>query len=102
MTRRRAAAALLGLGGLGFVGAVAWWWVVFGTIVGTQAMSLPQALPCLVADSDVCSLAQALCLKTDHWLGIRRYAVEAFWLSGLLVLLGVLAVPATASPSRPS
>jgi hypothetical protein len=62
--------------------AIGWWWVVFDELVNTNTMSFSDIVPCLVHESDICSLAQSLCLE-EHFLNIRRYFVQAFWISGV-------------------
>jgi hypothetical protein len=68
--------------------AFGWWWLVFSQLVTASAMPLSEALPCLAVKSDVCSLAEMLCSK-PHWLAIKRYSSEPFWM-GLAFLLTVL------------
>lgn len=58
--------------------ALGWWWLVFRPMIETAGMPLSMALPCLVMDSDVCSLAQVLC-KQSHFLDVDRYFPAAFW-----------------------
>ncbi len=87
--RRR---ALWLLGAAIRVVSVAWWWVVFRQVVGSALVSLPRAVHCLVASSDLCTLAQALCSSSNHVLGIRRYETFLFWLG-----IGALGVEASAS-----
>ncbi|TBW39485.1 hypothetical protein EYW49_06330 [Siculibacillus lacustris] len=75
---RVVAAGLLAIGLIGVSLAIGWWWIVYGQLVGSTSMALADAVPCLVSRSDLCSLAQALC-RNDHFLGITRYPVAAFW-----------------------
>ena len=91
MTRaaRWLAIGAVGLGLVALVGVVGWWWLVFGEVIATTGLSVPDALVCMVGTSDLCSLAQSLC-KSSHFLGIRRYSVEAFWLAGLVIAAGSL------------
>lgn len=70
--------------------AVGWWWIVFDELVKTQTMTFGEVVPCLVRDSDICSLAQSLC-REEHFLKIRKYFVQAFWVSGA-VLAGACAM----------
>ncbi|WP_237153928.1 hypothetical protein [Oryzibacter oryziterrae] len=81
---------LLVLGLLLSLGTFAWWWLVFRELISTNSMSLNEALPCMAAQSDLCSLAQALC-KQNHVLGIKRYDVLAFWVSALVLAGGLIA-----------
>jgi hypothetical protein len=85
MTRPSLPNGLLLLGASLMLLAVGWWWVVFDELVQTNTMSLSEIVPCLVRDSDICSLAQSLCLE-EHFLNIRRYFVQAFWISGALFI----------------
>jgi hypothetical protein len=92
MTRISLPNALLLLGAVLTVLAVGWWWVVFDELVKTNTMSLSEIVPCLVRDSDLCSLAQSLC-REEHFLNIRQYFVQSFWVSAAL-LAGALAMRA--------
>lgn len=64
---------------------VGWWWVVFSQLIQNGTMGLADVAPCLARDSDLCSLAQSLC-TSNHFLGVRHYFAEAFWLAGGLLL----------------
>jgi hypothetical protein len=90
MTRMSLPNALLLSGAVLTALAVGWWWVVFDELVKTNTMSLSEIVPCLVRDSDICSLAQSLC-KEEHFLSIRKYFVQAFWVSGAL-FIGAIAM----------
>lgn len=99
MTRtiaRRLAIGAAGLGLVAFTGVVGWWWLVFGEVIATAGLSVPDALICMVGTSDLCSLAQSLC-KSSHFLGIRHYSVEAFWLASLVLAAGAAV---SVAPSR--
>jgi hypothetical protein len=76
--RSRLALALLAIGGLTVLTAIAWWWVTFGEVVRFGYLSLPEAGACLVRNSDICSLAKALCLGSHPRLLIA-YWTSAFW-----------------------
>ncbi len=80
---------LIALGLLALFTAAAWWWVVYSQVVGSAALSVGEAAPCLVGTSDLCSLAQALC-RGDHLLGIRRYSPDLFWIGIAATSLGAL------------
>jgi hypothetical protein len=71
---------LLVASGLAVTLAVAWWWLVFSQLVENGTMNILDVAPCLARDSDLFSLAQSLC-KGTHFLGIRQYFAEAFWLA---------------------
>eukprot|EP01037_Dinobryon_pediforme_P035605 gene35605-42075_t len=58
-------------------------------LIGASNLPLSAAIPCLAAESDLCSLAQALC-KTDHWLNVRRYDSVLFRLGLLLWSAGIV------------
>ena len=88
-SRRRTALPLLGAAML--VISVAWWWVVFRQVVGSALISLPRAVHCLAASSDLCTLAQALCTSSNHVLGIRRYETFLFWSGWGALAMAVLA-----------
>jgi hypothetical protein len=80
----RTTAALSGLGGLIIVGAAGWWWITYGEVVGYGYLSWREAGGCLVHNSDICTLAKALCLGS-HPRALIAYWTSAFWL-GLIVL----------------
>jgi hypothetical protein len=61
------------------VAAILWWWVVFRQVVSDGYISFGRAVPCIVASSSRCTLAQALC-SGQHLLGIRHYDVTLFWI----------------------
>ena len=91
MTRphaRRLALATGALGTLVLVMAGVWWWLVFRQIIFNAYMSVPGALPCMMQESVVCRLAQALC-TSDHFLGIRRYNAVTFWIGATLLSVGL-------------
>jgi hypothetical protein len=83
MRGRRLVWSLLALGGAAMLAAVGWWWLVFRVVIANASLQLPAAMPCLVASSDLCTLAQALC-GGKHWLGIRHYDTALFWVGMLL------------------
>jgi hypothetical protein len=80
---RRLMGCLLALGAAAMLVAVGWWWLVFRVLIGNASLQLPAAVPCLVASSDLCNLAQALC-GGQHFLGIRHYDTALFWVGMLL------------------
>ena len=60
--RSRLTPALLALGAATILSAIAWWWITFGEVVRFGYLSWREAGGCLVQNSDICSLAKALCL----------------------------------------
>ena len=90
MTARRCA-RVLEAGALSlFLAALAWWGIVYAQVSYATGYALSDSLPCLVHTSDRCSLAMALC-KNWHFLGIKRYHAEAFWISGFLAACALIA-----------
>jgi hypothetical protein len=89
MTRHRIGYALAFVGGTSLLVAVAWWWVVFRTLIGSALLTVPAALPCLAQNSDLCVLAQALC-TSQHWLGIRHYDTALFWAGAAISVASAL------------
>ncbi len=82
--RSRVTLALLALGGATVLGAIAWWWITFGEVVRFGYLSWHEAGGCLVQNSDICSLAKALCLGS-HPRFLIAYWASVFWL-GVVVL----------------
>lgn len=90
----RRAVLLSGVGALLLVLSGLWWWLIFDRVVANAYMTYREAVPCLLATSDTCSLAMALCTaSTRHWLGINRYSASLFWL-GLALSAGGVGVTA--------
>jgi hypothetical protein len=85
-SRRWLAGGLIGLGITALVVAAGWWWLVFGPVVRSALLSLPQAGSCLAVNSDICILAESLC-RGAHLINIRHYSSELFWLG--VALLGI-------------
>jgi len=81
---RRTAPVLLGIGILTILLAIAWWWITYGEVVGFGYLAWREAAGCLVQNSDICSLAKALCLGS-HPRVLVAYWTSAFWL-GVIVL----------------
>jgi hypothetical protein len=80
----RAISALLGTGSLTILLAIAWWWITYGEVIGYGFLSWREAGGCLVQNSDICSLAKALCLGS-HPRNLVAYWASVFWL-GVIVL----------------
>lgn len=73
--------------GVALVGvAVLWWAVVYGQVIANTGMAPQRTLPCLLRTSDLCSLAMSLC-KEWHFLGIRRYSAQLFWIGAGVCLV---------------
>ena len=84
-----------GLSGAGLVAlvlAIFWWWLVYSRVVNGDYMTYRDAAPCMIASSDLCSLAEALC-RNDHVLGVRRYSAVLLWFG--LALTGAGAIVAS-------
>jgi hypothetical protein len=75
---------LVAFGGLLTALAVLWWWIVFEKVVISQTLSITDVVPCLAAHTDMCTLAQSLCLE-NHFLGIETYFAESFWISATIL-----------------
>jgi hypothetical protein len=81
---RRLTPVLIALGSATIVAAIAWWWITYGEVVGYGYLSWREASGCLVQNSDICSLAKALCLGS-HPRVFLAYWASVFWL-GVIVL----------------
>jgi hypothetical protein len=81
---RQAAIVLSAAGGLTLCVALAWWWLTYREVVGYGYLSLREAGQCFVANSDICSLAKALCLG-DHPRALVGYWTSAFWVGAILL-----------------
>ena len=77
-------------GGLAVAAAVAWWIILFPTVVENTGLTVGQALPCIASNSDVCSLATAIC-GGNHIFGVRHYSPNLFWVGAILASAGLLA-----------
>jgi hypothetical protein len=84
---RRAGSAFLIVGAAIVVAALGWWWITYGEVVNYGYLSWREASDCLVWNSDVCSLATALCL------GSHPRVLVGYWSSALW--LGLIAVSAS-------
>ncbi|MBS1181784.1 MAG: hypothetical protein H6Q99_1664 [Proteobacteria bacterium] len=90
MSNRTVPLSLAVVGAAASLFTVAWWWIVFSRQIGSGSLPIVNALPCLARNTDICSLAEALCAQ-DHFLGITRYSPAAFWASAVLIAGGRLA-----------
>ena len=75
---------LLAAGGVIVVAALLWWWVTFGEVIRYGYLSSGEATRCLIKNSDICTLAKALCL------GSHPRTLFAYWTSAFWVGVGVL------------
>jgi hypothetical protein len=87
----RVAPALSSIGLVITLASVAWWWITFGEVVGYGYLSWREAGGCLVQNSDICSLAETLCLGS-HPRILVAYWTSAFWL-GAIVFSSSLLIP---------
>jgi hypothetical protein len=87
---RRLTPVLLVLGGATVLGAIAWWWITFEEVVGYGYLSWREAGGCLVQNSDICSLAKALCLGS-HPRVLLAYWASVFWLGVIVLSASLLA-----------
>jgi hypothetical protein len=85
----RAGPLLLAAGGVIVVAAIAWWWITYGEVVNYGYLSWREAGDCLVRNSDVCSLATALCLGSHPRLLIAYWS-SALWLGLIAVSVSLL------------
>lgn len=77
-------------GGLLVLSAVAWWALVFRTVVAYDYLSLTQATVCLGLSNGICELAMSLCsAKIRHWLDIKWYSPNLLWVGLTLVFAGL-------------
>jgi hypothetical protein len=81
--------ALLALGSATVVGAIAWWWITFDDVIRFGYLSWPEAEGCLIQNSDICSLAKALCLGS-HPRFLIAYWASIFWLGVVIVSASLL------------
>jgi hypothetical protein len=85
----RVGPVLLAIGGAVVVAAIAWWWITYGEVVNYGYLSWREAADCLVLNSDICSLATALCLGSHPRL-LVAYWSSAFWLGLIAVSVSLL------------
>jgi hypothetical protein len=84
-------AVWLGLfGAAAIAAAIGWWAILFPTVVENTGLTLGDALPCIASNSEVCSLAMALC-GVRHLFGIGHYSPGLFWAGIILLSASLLA-----------
>ena len=74
----RLATGLAALGVVAVAAAIAWWALLFPTVVDNTGLTWREAMPCIASNSDICSLAMALC-GAHHLFGIEHYSPSLFW-----------------------
>jgi hypothetical protein len=83
-------------GGLGWLGAItiaaalAWWGILFPSVVANTGLSFGEALPCVASNSQLCELETTLC-GARHLFGITSYSPTLFWCGAGLLSLSLLA-----------
>ena len=82
---RRTTPTLLSIGGGAIlVAALGWWWTTYGEVVAYGYLSWREAGVCLIGNSEICTLAKALCF------GAHPRFVIAYWSSAFWVALAIL------------
>lgn len=89
-SRVRLDALLLGAGSASIVTGLTWWYIVFRPVIDGAYLKYTDALTCALATTDLCALAQALCLN-QHFLGITRYSTALLWVAAALLSVGAFA-----------
>ena len=74
--------------------AFVWWGIVFQQQLAKGIISPGQALQCTAFSSSLCDLAMALCQGT-HFLGIKYYSPELFWIGLALTLVSLVVYAAS-------
>ena len=69
--------------------ALAWWWITFGEVINYGYLSWKEAGRCLVQNSDLCSLAKALCLGA-HPRFVIAYWASVFWIAVIALSASLL------------
>lgn len=88
---------LLAVGGAVVAAAIVWWWITYGEVVNYGYLSWREAGHCLVRNSDICSLAAALCLGSHPRL-LVAYWSSALWLGLIAVSASLLIVGRAKAP----
>jgi hypothetical protein len=88
MDFRKLASILSGLGALGVVVALGWWYVFYSDLVGKSRGlgSMSDALKCLYSDAGGCGMVQGL----TNIAGRTPYSPTVFWVSVVVLAVGVV------------
>jgi hypothetical protein len=87
---RRLRRALVALGSATVLGAVAWWWITYGEVIGAGYLCWQEAGGSLVQNSDICSFAKALSFSS-HLRVLLAYWASVFWLGVIVLSASLLA-----------
>jgi hypothetical protein len=96
---RRLALGLAWGGGAALAIALAWWGLLFPTVVANTGLTFGEALPCVASASQLCELETALC-GAGHWLGIKSYSPTLFWCGAALLSASLLLASLQPAPRR--
>jgi hypothetical protein len=78
LTRHTTLATIGWVGGVALALAIAWWSLLYPTVVANTGLGFAEALPCIASASDLCLLAAAQC-GGSHLFGIAHYSPTLFW-----------------------
>ena len=87
---RRLRRALVALGSATVLGAVAWWWITYGEVIGCRRFALARGRREFGQNSDICSFAKALCFSS-HLRVLLAYWASVFWLGVIVLSASLLA-----------
>jgi hypothetical protein len=93
--------ALIGLGAAGFVVSVLWWAIFFARVnqaLGGKASDFGQALRCLVSNSGPCGFITGIAGAAGEF----AYQPALFWISGVVLLAGLIVAGSAGPPSSAS
>ncbi len=87
----KAVCASLGwLGATAIATALAWWGILFPSVVANTGLTFGEAVPCVASNSQLCELETALC-GARHLFGITSYSPTLFWFGAGLLSASLLA-----------
>ena len=86
---RLACAGLGWLGGFAIGTALAWWAVLFPSVVANTGLTFGEAVPCVASTSQLCELETKLC-GVRHLFGITSYSPTLFWCGAALLSASLL------------